>query len=62
MINLGVENFSNFIFEFTLNFDWRRRRLSAVWDFVGDCRFKHRDMKDWMNTMDGVREMEGEGM
>ena len=36
--------------------------MNTVWDLVRGCRFKHRDMKNGVNTADGFRKSEGEGM
>ena len=38
-INLGVEDFRDFVFEFPLNFNWWWRRLYTIWNFVRNCRF-----------------------
>ena len=61
-VDLGIGYFSDLILQFSLNVDWRRQRLNTVWNFVRSCGFKHRDMKDRVNTTESVREMECIGM
>ena len=53
-VGFGVKYFGDFIFKFTLNFDWRRWRLNSVGNFIRDCRFKHRHMEDGVNSANGV--------
>ena len=36
--------------------------MNAVWDLVRGCGFKHGDMENGVNTVDGFGKSEGEGM
>ena len=36
--------------------------MNMVRDLVRGCGFEHRDMEDGVNTVDGFRKSEGEGM
>ena len=38
------------------------QRLNTVWNLVRNCRFKHGDMEDGVNTSEGVGESECEGV
>ena len=38
-IDLGVEDFRDFIFEFALNFNWWWWRLYMIWNFIGNRGF-----------------------
>ena len=40
VVNFGIKDLGDFIFEFYFNFNQRWRRLGAVRNFVQDCRFK----------------------
>ena len=33
-----------------------------IWSFICNCRLKHGAMEDGVNTLEGVRESESEGM
>ena len=54
MVGFGVKYSGDFVFKFTLNFNWRRGRLNSVGNFIRDCRFKHRNMEDGVNSMNGI--------
>ena len=54
VVNFGVKYFSNLIFKFTLYIDWRRRGLDSIWNFIRNCRFKHRNVEDRVNSANGV--------
>ena len=43
-VGFGVEYFSDFVFKFTLNFNWGRWGLNSVRNFIRDCRLKHRNI------------------
>src|SRR5271168_2631062 len=58
-VYLRVQDFRDFVFEFTLNFNRWRRRLYAMRNFVRNRRLKHGNMKDGVNTPESVRKAEG---
>jgi hypothetical protein len=62
IINLGVKDFGNFKFQFSINFDRRRRRLDTVRNGVWSCDFELGNMEDRMYSTHGVQKMEGEGL
>jgi hypothetical protein len=53
-VGLGIKNFGNLILGFTVDFDWRWRRLGLLWNGVQDRRLKHRDMEDQVDCMHAV--------
>jgi hypothetical protein len=62
IVNLGVKDFRNFKFQFSIDFDWRRRRLDMVRNGVWSCDFELGNMEDRMYSAHGVQKMEGEGL
>ena len=60
-IQLRVENFSDFVFGFTINFDWGRRRLDAIQDDIGCGKFELWDVEDGMNCAHRVGKVDGKG-
>jgi len=57
VVDFGVEDGCNFIFNFTINFDQRWWRLDMVWNGVWSCRFQLRDMEDWVDFAEVVRKL-----
>ena len=57
-VDLGISYFGDLVLQFSLNVDWRRQRLNTVRNFVRSCGFKHRNMKDRVNTTESVGKME----
>ena len=60
-IQLGVENFSDFIFRFTIDFNWGRWWLDAIQDDIGCGKLELRDMEDGMNCVHRVGKADGKG-
>ena len=61
-INLRVENFFNFIFDFSVDLDWRWWRLNSIWDSTWVGEFELGDMEDGVYRLHSVRESEHEEM
>ena len=61
-INLRVENFFNFIFNFSIDLDWRWQRLNSIQNGAWVGEFKLGDMEDGVHGFHSVRELEREGM
>ena len=57
-VDFGIGHFGDLILQFSLNINWQRQRLNMVRNFVRGCGFKHRDMKDGVNTTESVRKTE----
>ena len=57
-VDFGIGHFGDLILQFSLNVDWRRQRLNMVQNFVRSCGFKHRDMKDGVDTTESVGKTE----
>ena len=57
-VDFGIGHLSDLILQFSLNIDWWRRRLNTVRNFVWSCGFKHRDMKDGVDTTESVGKTE----
>ena len=49
----------NFIFGFSINYNWSRNWLFSLRKRVGHGKFKYRHMEDWMNKTHGLWKMEG---
>lgn len=62
IVNLGVKDFRNFKFQFSVDFNRRRRRLDMVRNGVRSCNFELGHMEDRMYSTHGVRKTEGEGL
>jgi hypothetical protein len=60
VVDLGVKDGHDFIFDFTINFDWRWQRLGTIWNGVQSCGFQLGDMEDWMNCMEMVWKPQGD--
>jgi len=60
-VDLGVHNFFNFVFNFSIDFDWRWWRLDAVGNtaLVGGLELRH--VEYGVHGLHGVRESEREG-
>ena len=57
LVDLGVEDFSDLPFGFTINDDWWRGRLSSSRELVFGIRFELGYVKDWMNGAKILREV-----
>jgi len=60
-IALGVQDSFNNVFNFTVDFNRRRRVLSLIRNGVRSDRFKHRGMEDWKTSVQSQRQLQGEG-
>ena len=61
-INFRVKDFLNFIFDFSVDLDRRRRRLNSIQNSVRMGEFELGDVEDRMHRLHRVRESECEGM
>ena len=61
-INLRVEDFLNFIFDFSVNLDWRWWRLNSIRNGAWVGEFKLGDMEDGVHGFHSVGGLEHEGM
>ena len=61
-INFRVKDFLNFIFGFSVDLNWGRRRLNSVQNSVWMGEFELGDMEDGMHRLHRVGESECEGM
>ena len=61
-INLRVKDFLDFIFDFSVDLDWRQQRLNSIWNgaWVGEFELGH--MEDGVDGFHSVGESECEGM
>jgi len=59
---LGVEDFTDFVFDFAFYFNWFRRRRLSVGETIFYGRLDLRDMEDGMNEAEFVRETETNGV
>jgi hypothetical protein len=62
LIDLGVENLGDLKLLFSVDSDWRGRRLDAIGNGVRRSRFKLRHMEDGVNGSHGVGKSEGVGV
>jgi hypothetical protein len=60
LVELGVEDFRNLVFRFSIDDDWRRRRLFAIRNSVRNWRLECRHMEYRMYCVHIVRESERE--
>jgi hypothetical protein len=51
LVELGVEDFRNLIFRFSIDYDWWRQRLFAIQKGVWNCWLECRDMEYRMYCM-----------
>ena len=61
-VDLGVEDFGDFVLRFSVDFNRRRRWLNPAGDGVRSCGLELRDMEDRMDCAHGVRKTEGVGV
>ena len=61
-INLRVKDFFDFIFNFSVDLDRRRRRLNSIWNGAWVGKFELGDVEDGMHGFHSVGESECEGM
>jgi len=50
----------NFIFRFSINYDWSGGQLYFLGESVGCGRFEHGHIEDWINRVHGLWKMESE--
>ena len=62
VVDLRVEDLQNLKLWFSVDFNWRRRRLDVVRNYVRSCGFQHGHMKYGVDHVHGVRESESEGV
>jgi hypothetical protein len=60
VVDLGVEDGCDFVFNFAVDFDWSWQRLGMIWNGVWSCRFQLEDMKDWVNGTEVVWKLQGD--
>lgn len=48
-VKFRVENCLDFILGFPINFDWRRRTLGAIWEWIRIVRLKLGHMEYWVD-------------
>jgi len=60
VIDFRIYYLRNFIFGFSVNYDWSRGQLYSLGESVGYNRFEHRYMEDWMDRAYGLWKMESE--
>ena len=61
-INFRVKDFLNFIFDFSVDLDRRRRRLNSIQNSARMGEFKLGDVEDRMHRLHRIGETECEGM
>ena len=61
-INLRVEDFFDFIFDFSVNLDQRQQRLDSIQNGAQVGEFELGDMEDGVHRLHSVRELEHEGV
>ena len=60
MIDFRIYYPRNFIFGFSVSYNWSRDWLYALGESVGYDGFKHGHMEDWMNRTYGLWKAESE--
>jgi hypothetical protein len=60
VVNLGVEDGRNLVFDFAIDFDWRWWRLGMIQNSVRSCGFQLEDMEDWVDSMEMVQKLQGD--
>ena len=61
-INFRVKDFLDFIFDFSVDLNWRWQRLNSIQNGAWVGEFKLGDMEDGVHRFHSVRESEHEGM
>ena len=61
-INLRVEDFFDLVFDFSVDLDWRWRRLNSIQNGAWVGEFEFGDMEDRVHGFYSVGESEHEGM
>jgi len=59
-IDFKIHYLRNFIFGFSINYDWSGGQLYSLRENVGYGGFKHRHMENWMNRVHGLWKIESE--
>jgi len=60
VIDFRIKYPRNFIFRFSVNYDWSRGQLYSLGESVEYGRFKYGHMEDWMNRAHGLWKTESE--
>jgi hypothetical protein len=60
VVDLGVEDGRDLVFDFTVDFDRRWRRLGTIQNSVQSCRFQLGDMEDWVDSTEMVWKPQGD--
>jgi hypothetical protein len=60
VVDLGVKDGHDFIFDFTVDVDWSWQRLGMIWNGVQSCRFQLGDIEDWVNGAEVVQKPQGD--
>ena len=61
-INLRVEDFFDFIFDFSIDLDQRQQRLNAIWNGAWVGEFELGDVKDGVHRLHSVGKSKCEGV
>ena len=61
-INFRVKDFLNFVFDFSINLNWRWQRLNSIRNGAWVGEFELGDMEDGVHGFHSVGELEHEGM
>ena len=62
VVNLGVEDFGNFKFQFIINNDWPGWGLNKIRNQIQSCWFQHRDVENQVYRTETVQKSWGDGM
>jgi hypothetical protein len=55
VVDLGVEDGHDLVFDFAVDFDQRWRRFGTVWNSVRSCGFQLGDMEDWVDSAEMIQ-------
>ena len=62
VVNFGIENFKDLIFEFSFNLNWWQRWLCLVQNGIWKTGFQLEHMEDRVQGLESLQKTEGEGM
>jgi len=62
VVNLGVENFGDFKFQFIIDNDWRGWGLNSIRIWIWSCWFQHGDMENQVYSVETVWKSESDRM
>jgi len=60
VVNFGVKDFRDFIFELVVDFNQGWRRLGTIRNLIRSCEFQLGHMEDWVNCVEMIREVYGD--